>query len=204
MTKQSIEVISEKLRRDIILGTLKSGEHIIEKKIAKRLNYSRIPVREALKILEGEGFVEKFPNKGNFVKKLTSEYVDELAILYETLVPILLKDAIPHYTKRTYNNAEKILIKMRKSNDSVEIGYLIWDFKEQLFKQTKYKFILSIIENVYKQSLRLISILIENMNQKSFNISIYEKILELCKQKKGDEAVNLFMEFFNIEKNLLT
>lgn len=157
-----------------------------------------------MKILEGEGFVEKFPNKGNFVKKLTSEYVEELAILYETLVPILLKDAIPHYTKRTYNNAEKILIKMRKSNDSVEIGYLIWDFKQQLFKQTKYKFILSIIENVYKQSLRLISILIENTNQKSFNISIYEKILELCRQKKVDEAVNLFMEFFNVEKNLLT
>ncbi len=65
MTKQRIQVISEKLRRDIIHGKIKSGEHIIENKIAKRLKYSRIPVREALMILEGEGFVEKFPNKGN-------------------------------------------------------------------------------------------------------------------------------------------
>jgi DNA-binding GntR family transcriptional regulator len=49
--------IADLIREDIISGTLKTGERLPEESIAKKYGVSRVPVREALRRLESEGFV---------------------------------------------------------------------------------------------------------------------------------------------------
>ena len=49
--------IADALREDIISGRLKAGERLPEELIAKDHHVSRVPVREALRRLESEGFV---------------------------------------------------------------------------------------------------------------------------------------------------
>ncbi|MGW5150961.1 GntR family transcriptional regulator [Rhodococcus koreensis] len=51
------DVIARVLRDDILAGRLTGGERLIEEAIAKKFGVSRVPVREALGQLEGEGFV---------------------------------------------------------------------------------------------------------------------------------------------------
>jgi len=204
MKKTTINIVSEKLRWDIIHGSLNSGDHIIEKEIAKRFKVSRIPVREALIILEGEGYITKIPNKGNFVKKITYDSIKELGLLFEVLVPFILIDSIPKYSAKTYSKVSKILKKIEKSSDSLEITDLIWEFKKTVFIRTRYKYIFHIIENVYKHSMRLVSILIESMDQKKFNVDSYIEFMRLCKLNKKEEAIKVFMEFVSVEVKLLT
>jgi DNA-binding GntR family transcriptional regulator len=48
----------------VISGRLKPGERIIEEVIAEKHNVSRVPVREALRRLEAEGFVNLTPYRG--------------------------------------------------------------------------------------------------------------------------------------------
>ena len=50
--------IADSLREAINYGTLKPSDKIIERELAEKYEASHIPVREALRILEGEGFVE--------------------------------------------------------------------------------------------------------------------------------------------------
>ncbi|AMM19040.1 hypothetical protein AX769_01410 [Frondihabitans sp. PAMC 28766] len=66
------------LRAEIIAGTLARGTRLKEDAIAERFGVSRVPVREALRQLETEGFVvaEKF--KGVTVADSSSEAVIEL------------------------------------------------------------------------------------------------------------------------------
>ncbi len=203
MPKTAIEQLSGNLRKDIIHGIIKSGEHIKEKEIAVKYKVSRIPVREALMQLENEGYLVKIPRKGNFVRSLTRNSVEESLLIYENLVPLILKDAITKYSKKTYRDVEKILNKIECSDDSLEITDLVWDFKKKVFEKTKYIHIFSIVENVFKQSMRLVSILIESMEQKSFNISSYKKFMKLCSQNKKTEAIKVFMDFLKIERKLL-
>jgi DNA-binding GntR family transcriptional regulator len=203
MPKTTILHLSENLRKDIIQGVIKSGEHIKEKEIAKKYKVSRIPVREALMLLESEGYLVKIPRKGNFVKVLTKDSVEELLLFYEALVPVILNDVISGYTEKIFRDAEKILNKLSESNDSLEITYLIWDFKKQVFKQTKYQYILNTVENIFKQGMRLVYILIESMEQKSFNVTSYKKFIKLCRQNKKKDAVKAFMNFLEVEKKLL-
>lgn len=203
MILPSINKLAVNLQKDIISGILKSGEHLKEKEIAKRFNVSRIPVREALMILENEGHIIKIPNKGNYVKKYTKDSVEELMCIYESLVPVILNDSIPRFTDKTYENVEKILNKIHTSRDSIEITFLIWDFKKQIFSPTKFKYAYSIVENVFKQSMKTVCILIDSLNQKKFNVQSYRKFMKLCKSNKKEKAVKVFMDFLEVEKMIL-
>ncbi len=51
------DVIARVVRDDILAGRLAAGERLVEEAIAKQFGVSRVPVREALGQLEGEGFV---------------------------------------------------------------------------------------------------------------------------------------------------
>lgn len=67
------------LRRLVLSGELSPGRPIRQDALAVALGVSRVPIREALKILEGEGQVEYRPRRGYVVSELT---VDDLAEVY--------------------------------------------------------------------------------------------------------------------------
>lgn len=64
------EKIQMEIRSAICNNLLKSGEKIVESSIAKAFGVSRTPIREALRLLEYEGFVITSPNKGAIVTPL--------------------------------------------------------------------------------------------------------------------------------------
>ncbi|SCW53503.1 regulatory protein, gntR family [Sphingobium faniae] len=53
----------------IASGELRPGQRIVETELAERLEVSRLPVREALRILAGDGVVEIVPNRGALVRE---------------------------------------------------------------------------------------------------------------------------------------
>ena len=52
-------------------GRLKPGTRVPEKQLCEQFGISRTPLREALKVLASEGFVELLPNRGARVARLT-------------------------------------------------------------------------------------------------------------------------------------
>ena len=67
------------LRDDIVSGRLRPGTQIVQDDLAREYGVSRVPLREALKILEGEGQVTYYPHRGYFVTELS---VDDLLEVY--------------------------------------------------------------------------------------------------------------------------
>ncbi len=73
------EAIATELRELITRGTLPPGLQLRQMELAERFNTSRVPLREALKLLCAEGIVDHDPNRGFFVAPLS---VDEARQLY--------------------------------------------------------------------------------------------------------------------------
>jgi DNA-binding GntR family transcriptional regulator len=71
-------VLSDALEGLILGGELRPGERLNEQQLAQRFGVSRGPIREAVRALEGAGFVEAVANKGVFVRRLTVAEVREL------------------------------------------------------------------------------------------------------------------------------
>ncbi len=65
------EEVSDHIRNAILTGRLRPGERIDQDAIATELGLSRLPVREALIALDGEGLVQTIPRRGSYVQRLT-------------------------------------------------------------------------------------------------------------------------------------
>jgi GntR family transcriptional regulator, gluconate operon transcriptional repressor len=66
------------IRQEILTGRMRSGDRLVESRLAADLGISRAPVREALKLLHAEGLVGEEPNRGAFVASLTDADVREI------------------------------------------------------------------------------------------------------------------------------
>ena len=77
--------VLDAVRADIIAGVLQPGTRVTEASLAERHGVSRVPVREALRALEAEGFVESRPNVGSRIAQIPVDEADDLFAVREAL-----------------------------------------------------------------------------------------------------------------------
>ena len=87
--------IADALRAAILDGSYGPGERIRQEDVAARSGASRIPVREALRMLQAEGLVTLVANSGAWVTRLTLAECAELYQIRERLEPLLLRASLP-------------------------------------------------------------------------------------------------------------
>ncbi|WP_031409539.1 GntR family transcriptional regulator [Thiomonas sp. FB-Cd] len=100
---------ADALRHRIVSGELPEGFQLKQNALAAELGISRIPVREALVQLEGEGLVSIVPRKGAIVSELSIAEIAELFDLRGLLEPILLKKSARKLTGADFAQLDEIL-----------------------------------------------------------------------------------------------
>jgi DNA-binding GntR family transcriptional regulator len=88
--------IADSLRVAILEGSYLPGERIRQEDVAARSGVSRIPVREALRMLDSEGLVTLVANSGAWVTRLTLSECVETYLIRERLEPLLLRTSLPN------------------------------------------------------------------------------------------------------------
>ena len=102
------------VREAITEGYFEPGEKLDQDLVADELEVSRTPVREALKALESEGFVEIRPHRGVYIPKLSPQdirFVYEIRILLETDA---VRRAIPRIPDSVLAEMEELLKETKK------------------------------------------------------------------------------------------
>ena len=72
------EQVYKRISELILSGKIAPAERIMENKLSKQLGVSRTPVREALHVLEMEGFLEAIPRVGYQVKEIVWSEVEDI------------------------------------------------------------------------------------------------------------------------------
>jgi DNA-binding GntR family transcriptional regulator len=104
--------------RDLILrDELKPGDRIRQEEIADRTGASRLPVREALKLLEAEGLVEHTLHKGARVPRLSMHELDVIYRMRERLEPVALAESLPHLTDGDLTRLEDLQQQIEADTD---------------------------------------------------------------------------------------
>lgn len=105
-------LVVQTLRTAITNGAFYPGQELDEVAIAKDLEISRMPVRQAIPILENEGLVTKIPRKGIFVTKLDSRDIEEIYTTRVALEEVAIKAAISRYTQEDIDNIEENILRL--------------------------------------------------------------------------------------------
>lgn len=103
------EIIYEHLKQLILGGVIKPGDRMVERDIAAKYSVSRTPVREALRKLESEGFLEYIPRKGEVVRGFNIGEIKEIYDVRKALECLAVRNAIQYMTAGEIEALEAIV-----------------------------------------------------------------------------------------------
>lgn len=110
--RRMADQIAAEIRDSIASGVLPPGMHLLEAEIARQMQTSRIPVREALMQLEQEGLVVRKPNRGTSVVELTEKLMREVSSLRGLLEGFAASQAVERLTPADFMRLEELIKEM--------------------------------------------------------------------------------------------
>ena len=113
------------IRQAIATGIMKPGDRLVEADIATQMDVSRAPVREAIRLLEQEGFVMSIPRKGSFVIELDRQDIEEIYSLRTALESLAVRLAVPRMAPADIDELEALVDEMRQAADEKDVPQLV-------------------------------------------------------------------------------
>lgn len=139
----------DEIRQRIIDGRLAPGARLVERELAAELQVSRVPVREALRMLASEGFLEVVPRRGVVVRRLTLTDVEELFDVREALEVLATRRATAHASADDLARLRGILDRVDAAiaaDDPAAIGQGNEDFHDAIIELARNELLASMLE----------------------------------------------------------
>lgn len=130
--RSSGELIADHLRRQIITGELAAGQRLTQEDIAAQLGTSRVPVREALVILEQEGWVKMEMHRGGFVLPIETSVGDN-AEVWDLVFGLVLRRAVARMTPECDAQLAEIAAELSAAHDPTAVSRLCESYLDVLF-----------------------------------------------------------------------
>jgi DNA-binding GntR family transcriptional regulator len=178
------------LREAIASGELAGGTQLPQIELAEALGVSRTPVREALRLLEAEGWITFSPHRGAVVAALSSADVREIFEIRFALEALALRKSVPTLSDDAFLQAEQILANMDTERD---IGR--WVALNRRFHMTLYagagSRLTDLIAAQYDAVDRYLRIELVELDNAAVSQVEHREILAACRARDVDLAVRL-------------
>lgn len=120
----SARVVYANLKDAIAKGALHPGQRLVEARIAGRLGVSRAPLREAIRLLESEGLLQKVPRKGVIVSILHEKDAAEIYGLRVALESWAAREACHRATEADFEALRELIAEMERSSSASDVDHL--------------------------------------------------------------------------------
>jgi DNA-binding GntR family transcriptional regulator len=128
--------VTGQLREAILDGVYPPGFHLVQEELAERFGVSRIPLREALRTLTGEGLLRSTPGRGTFVTELDLAEIDEIYDLRRLIEPSFAEHVTEWISRRDVSRFEAMAVQMDRVRD---IGATEWSRINMAFHLDMYR-----------------------------------------------------------------
>lgn len=152
--------VADSLRDAILGGKYAPGLPLREAELCDRFGVSRIPLREALHRLQGEGLVVLRPNRGAIVAELSEAEIGEIAEACRLLEGHVLRLAIPALTAEALGQAEACLEELDRIEDLREWSRTNWRFHTTLYAAARRPLLLELLNTLRARAERAMLILV--------------------------------------------
>lgn len=126
--RSSGEQVARYIRRLIFDGELRPGQRVPQDDVARALGVSRIPVREALIVLEREGWVTIELHRGAFINRLSEEAVRDTYELFGLVYAFAARRALTRSDGDLVSRLTEVERDIADCGDLVELGRLVTAF----------------------------------------------------------------------------
>lgn len=176
----------------IIDGTLKANEKLNDAELAQALGVSRTPVREALQLLNVQGFVEMKPGVATQVTAVNKDDISKILPPLAAMQALAAELSTPIITQEHINSLSNINLEFSKAisqGDYYSALKLDEQFHNTIIEITQNTYIKNIISMLQAHVRRLFFHNSIILNHDS--ISEHEALLQAFKHKDIDTASNI-------------
>ncbi len=156
MTSKTLaEMAAAQIHDLIVQGQYLSGERLVELVLAKKLTVSQNTVRDALRILEQDGWVVKQARRGVYVRKFTPEEAAETFALLGAVEKLVLDWAAESLSRSALNELRGLVEAARKraaSGEGEAAIELLFCFHERLAQSVAKPFTAHLMQQLYNQA----------------------------------------------------
>src|SRR5271170_396897 len=144
--------------RDAILkGTLRPEQRIHQDTLAQQLGMSLVPVREALRKLEAEGFVRIMPHRGVYVSPISRAEMEDVFAVRLAIESMATKQGVLRITDKQVEKLADLISRMEAalhSRDHLQLLQLNQEFHFTLYDASQRKYLCSLISHLWQKSTR--------------------------------------------------
>lgn len=153
--------VNAAIRQAIISGAIKPGERINEAEIARQMQISRAPIREAIRQLEQDGLLVSVPRRGTFVVTLSREDVEEVYTLRADIESRAVRHALPRLDADQLARLESLVAEMQSAAEADNLPRTVEadiQFHRTLIKASGWPHFMKIWEGLHPQTLTFYTI----------------------------------------------
>lgn len=208
-TKQiTSEKICNEIKEKIYRREYLPGEHLVETELMETFQCSRATIREALKLLCGDGLAVHKANKGITIRKLSLDEIVEINEVLQSLESQAIYLLASRKDKRALADIEAILAEFESAVNNSNVfltGKLYVDLNEKIAESCGNEIIFNLIKKYYLIVVSSYGIIgswsSEHKARSLVQVQLFKEILEKIKQ--GDASGAALLHYKQCGNNLL-
>ncbi len=193
--------VADKLRDGILRGEFGAGRPLREAELCARFGVSRIPLREALHRLQGEGLVVLRPNRGALVAELSEAEIGEIAEACRLLEAHILRLAVPALTPEVLERAEACLAELDRIDDPREWSRVNWRFHTLLYAAAERPLLIDLLDSLRGRAERAMVLLVTDKQRRTVLNRQHRAILACARAGRAAKASVLLDAHLRSAKN---
>jgi DNA-binding GntR family transcriptional regulator len=189
--------VYNKLRQAVIKGKLKPGQKLVMADLAKVFGLSETPVREAIRRLESEGYVDFTPHTGAIVTKIDEGELVEIYLIRIALEELATRLASPHITEKDIdflnrkNREMETAIEQNRYEILAGINKL---FHLRIYKAAPFPRLYKMICDLWDTFERWPSVFSYVPERAAASVEEHQQIIQALQAKDMDQADQLIKE----------
>lgn len=192
--KTKVDLIYEVLLQKIAKGDYQDGERLVISQISRENNVSDIPVREAVRRLESEGYVSVIANQGAVVRSFSKERLSEIFQIKAVLEGYAARLSVDFLTPQDIEDLRRCNEKLRRAlekNNMKDYSRLNKEFHLRIYLNMPQRELYNMIQDLWKKysiTTTVFSLAPARMEE---SIEEHEEIIRLLVAKDYEQVEKL-------------
>ncbi len=188
--------VYEEIKKDILVHKIAPGSKLGESMLSEMYQVSATPIREALKRLRSDGFLEYQPYGGHVLKQITLKEICDIYDVRSSLEILALQQAFPFITKEDLilleQNAMQTVEKITGKEDEFVISYNKWndEFHQFFIEKSMNSWITKTMKSI-NDYLFWIRVPLTKTKRSDQSQSEHLSIINALKKDQVNEAISL-------------
>nr|WP_281392771.1 GntR family transcriptional regulator [Roseospira goensis] len=179
----------DQLRAAIMAGRFDPGSKLTIRSVARSLDISLTPAREALYSLVSEGALDMGPNGTVYVPDLDEDRVRELLVIRTALESAAAREAAPFLDAETVARITEIndrLVEADAQQDYRAVIHLNWRFHFEIYRQARMPNLTRMIETCWLKTGSYLNVLYPDYGRTDRGIQNHAEIIAAMQAGDGE------------------